>query len=218
MTDCPNAEMRDRLPDLLHERLDKSTRAVVMAHVEQCADCRAELALLREARVALTSGVRSVDVGAIARGVIARTQAPVAGVAPAASRRPQRRTWSDWRIAASIAVIAAGVASFAVIRAKHRSVELAPAPVVANTLAVATRPAVAESARPVHRAASPPVAAALAQNAELSAGAGVSDLSDSDLRALLQDLESMDAVTPSDPEPVNVRVSTPGRGGGGEIE
>lgn len=218
MIDCPNAEIRDRLPDLLHERLDKSTRAAVMVHVDQCADCRAELALLREARVALTSGARSVEVGAIARSVIARTRAPVAVVAPAAaSKSRRRRTWSDWRIAASIAVIAAGAATFAVLRSKQETVLLAPAPVVANTVAV-TPPAVAESARRVHHAAVAPVAAATAQTAELSAGAGVSDLSDNDLRALLQDLESMDAVTPTDPEPVTVRVSTPGRGGGGEIE
>ena len=38
MTDCPNAEMRDRLPDLLHERLETSVRAAVMAHVDQCDD------------------------------------------------------------------------------------------------------------------------------------------------------------------------------------
>ncbi|PYP60840.1 MAG: hypothetical protein DMD26_18920, partial [Gemmatimonadetes bacterium] len=57
MTDCPNAEMRDRLPDLLHERLDASARAVVMAHVADCDDCRAELVVLREARVVLASGV-----------------------------------------------------------------------------------------------------------------------------------------------------------------
>lgn len=214
MIDCPNAEMRDRLPDLLHERLDKSTRAAVMAHVGQCVDCRAELALLREARMALTSGVRSVDVAAIARGVIARTEAPAAGV-PAASRSRRRRTWSDWRIAASIAVIAAGAASIAVLRPKHEAVAPAPAPVVANTVAVT--PPVAESVRPVRHPTVAPVAAA-AQTAELSAGAGVGDLSDNDLRALLQDLESMDAVTPTDPEPVTVRVSTPGRGGGGEIE
>src|SRR5205085_8544213 len=117
MTDCPNAEMRDRLPDLLHERLDPSARAAVMAHVEQCADCRAEIVLLREARVALSSGIRAVDVTAITRVVISRTEIP----APA----PQRRTWSawsDWRIAASIAILAVGGASYAVIRARQHSV------------------------------------------------------------------------------------------------
>lgn len=217
MTDCPNAEMRDRLPDLLHERLDRSARAAVMAHVERCANCRAELALLREARAVLTSGVRTVDVAAIARGVIARTRAPIAVVAPAARRSRQQRSWSDWRIAASIAVIAAGAATVAVIRSRQESVVIAPPPVVANTVAVALPP-VSESAHRVHRVPRAPVAAAPAQNAELSAGAGVSDLSDSDLRALLQDLDSMDAVTPTDPEPVTVRVSMPGRGDGGEIE
>ena len=53
MTDCSSAEMRDRLPDLLHERLDPSARAAVMAHVADCQDCDLELALLREARVAI---------------------------------------------------------------------------------------------------------------------------------------------------------------------
>jgi hypothetical protein len=83
-----------------------------------------------------------------------------------------------------------------------------------NPVAVALPP-VAESLRPAPQRASSQVAAApnTAPSAELSAGGGVSDLSDNDLRALLQDLESMDAVTPTDPEPVTVRVSTPGRGG-----
>ena len=62
MTDCPNAEMRDRLPDLLHERLETSVRAAVMAHVDECDDCRAEIALLREAHVVLSPAVRAVDV------------------------------------------------------------------------------------------------------------------------------------------------------------
>ena len=65
MTDCPNAEMRDRLPDLLHERLEKSVRAAVMAHVDQCEDCRAEMTLLRDARSALSPAVPAIDVAAI---------------------------------------------------------------------------------------------------------------------------------------------------------
>ena len=47
MNDCPNSGVRDRLPDLLHDRLDASTRAMVQGHVDACADCRAELDLLR---------------------------------------------------------------------------------------------------------------------------------------------------------------------------
>ena len=55
MNDCSNAEIRDRLPDLLHERLDASARATVAAHVADCADCREELELLRDVRAALAA-------------------------------------------------------------------------------------------------------------------------------------------------------------------
>src|SRR5690349_4377820 len=99
MIDCPNAEMRDRLPDLLHEQLDASARAAVLAHVAACPDCRVELALLRDARVVLSSNAGLVDVVSIARMVIEQTPA----VAPSRQRR-----WVDWRLAASIVALAIG--------------------------------------------------------------------------------------------------------------
>jgi hypothetical protein len=198
--------MRDRLPDLLHERLDSSARAVVMAHVEQCDDCRVELVLLREARVALSSDVRAVDVRSITRVVIART----ASAAAVETRRRTRRPWMDWRVAASIAVLAVGGASFAVIRARHQTVA-APLP---TTVSPSVRaPAAQQVATDTERRAShtTPTPAA-PPNAELSAAGGVGDLSDSDLRVLLGDLESIDAMPSTEPEPVTVRVAIPGSG------
>src|SRR5436309_503270 len=118
MTDCPNAEMRDRLPDLLHERLEVSTRAAVLAHVEQCEDCRAELVLLREARVALSSGTRSVDVTAITRVVIDRTRRPPLA-AQSTLARARRPSWMDWRIAASVALLVVGAGSYGLIARMH---------------------------------------------------------------------------------------------------
>jgi hypothetical protein len=41
-------------------------------------------------------------------------------------------------------------------------------------------------------------------------GGGVGDLSESDLRDLLADIEGLDAVPETEPEPVAVRVSLPG--------
>lgn len=208
MTDCSNVEMRDRLPDLLHERLDASARAAVMAHVARCPECHAELALLREARIALTSGVRSLDIAMLTTAVLARTSAPVVRELPSQRRA---RTWMDWRVAASIALVAIGGASFAAIRA-HLSAPLqtasAPAPiVVADSPKL---PGVAPKPKPI---ATRPVPTRTAPAAELSAAGGVSDLSDSDLRALLDDLQSMDAELSTDPEPVSVRITLPGRGG-----
>ena len=203
MTDCPNAEMRDRLPDLLHERLEASARAAVMAHVEQCANCRAELTLLREARVALTSGMRSVDVAAIARVVIARTSSPTV-VRPPQTRA--RRTWTDWRVAASIAVLVVGGASFAVIRARQQQTISPQVPDVAVAPPPQSLPPrVAEPPAPQKPQPTPAVVAT--RSTELSAAGGVGDLSDKDLKALLDDLESIDAMPLTEPEPVTVRVA-----------
>jgi hypothetical protein len=197
--------MRDRLPDLLHERLDASTQALVAAHVDGCVDCRAELALLREARVALSSGgVVSIDVNAITRVVIDRTRRP-------AARR--QRPWMDWRIAASIAVLALGVGSFVTVRRDRQvpAVQRDAAP-----LASVGGPAPnGHAAAPLVRAPSAPPASngvAPVARGELSAAGGVSDLSDGDLRALLRELDRFDAVPAADPEPMGVRVSLPGTG------
>jgi hypothetical protein len=197
--------MRDRLPDLLHERLDASARAVVMAHVDGCDDCRAELMLLREAIVALTSDVRAVDITSIARVVIGQT----AG-AQEPTRRRARSPWLDWRVAASIAVLAVGGASFAVVRARQQPVAAAvPAAVSHSVPAPVSEQGATDVQRPAVHAT--PTSAA-PTNAELLAAGGVGDLSDSDLRALLDDLQSIDAMPSAEPEPVTVRIAIPGSG------
>lgn len=209
MTDCPNAEMRDRLPDVLHERLDASALAAVMGHVGECADCRAELALLREMRVSLSSGIVAVDSVAIARAVVTRTI-----TAPPAAAPGWR--WSDWRLAAAIALIAIGGASFAAFYATRRPNERrADTAYVADGTrrqAPSTTPAPAPPAVGMpHRVVAAPKAAPA--GAELVAAGDVGDLSDSDLRTLLGDLDTIEAVPPTEPEPVTVRVSLPDRGG-----
>jgi hypothetical protein len=46
-------------------------------------------------------------------------------------------------------------------------------------------------------------------------GGGTTDLSESELRALLADIERIDALPMTEPEPMTVRVSLPAGGGGG---
>ena len=55
MRDCSNGEVRDRLPELMHNRLAGEALVVVRAHVADCADCRAELALLEQLRTAVVA-------------------------------------------------------------------------------------------------------------------------------------------------------------------
>src|SRR3954469_530675 len=101
MNDCPNADVRDLLPDLLHDRLDAGMRAMVEAHVAGCADCAAELELLRQLRA--TRRTPAVDVGSIVAAV-------------PAYRTPARRSWVSWRAAAVITVMVAGASSVAVLQ------------------------------------------------------------------------------------------------------
>jgi hypothetical protein len=203
MTDCPNAEMRDRLPDLLHEQLEMSVRAALMAHVDQCEDCRAEVALLREARIVLSPDVLAVDVVAISRVVIEKTRTQVNAGA-------HRSPWMDWRIAASLLLLLVGAGSVKMYVGSREAP--APVAVVADTSSVAPNAARAETVATAATGPSEPSSVVTAASAELSAAGSVSDLSESELRALLQELDAMDAVPSAEPEQVNVRVSLPGNG------
>ena len=81
MTECPNANVRDLLPDLVHGRLDAETRVMVEAHLAGCADCAAEQALLRDLRASLRR-TPHLDLAAIAAAV-------------PAYRAPVRRSWVE---------------------------------------------------------------------------------------------------------------------------
>ncbi|HZI99913.1 MAG TPA: zf-HC2 domain-containing protein, partial [Gemmatimonadaceae bacterium] len=52
MNDCVKAEVRDALPDFINHRLSELDAATMREHIESCADCKAELELIRQARAA----------------------------------------------------------------------------------------------------------------------------------------------------------------------
>lgn len=177
MTDCPNGDIRDLLPDLLHGRLGAAERAEVEAHVRACTDCRDELELLRALRSAMRRAP-AVDVGAIVAG-IPSYRVPVRPVAP--------RRWGGWRIAAAVTLLAAGGTSVVVARHGDRTpAAVATAPVTAPASASNALPGAAEvTATPAPR--------------ELAlAGGTISDLDDSELSTLLDDIGTLNAVTPAD--------------------
>lgn len=116
MRDCANADMRDLLPELVHERLDADARDRVATHVAGCAECATEVALLRELREALgATAAPGVDVSRI---VAALPSAPRrgAGVRPAPSATPlDRRGWATPRlgwVAAATLALTVGVGSW----------------------------------------------------------------------------------------------------------
>ena len=178
MTDCPNGEVRDLLPDLLHDRLPSDTRREVEAHVRDCEDCRAELELLRAMRASLRRGP-SVDVASIARAI------PSYGA-------PVRRAWVGWRAAAAIMLLAAGGTSVAVMQrggVDSRDLVSVGAAVPQPTMIGATT----DSSLPESAAVAPPAARELALGSS-----AIGDLSDVELSALLKDLQTVDVLPSAD--------------------
>jgi len=216
MNDCPNADVRDLLPDLVHGRLDQATRAMVESHVARCADCRAELALLRRLLMA-TGRPPALDISAIAAAV-------------PAYRAPVRRSWVGWRTAAAVTLIVAGGSSIIVTQRIGRDVpdstktaahEVAVAPsTIATKDSVVTGPAI------VSRPTDPPVAPSTGYSSvrpepqtsvpaerELAmSGGSLNDLSDRELSSLLKEIESLDALPSTDVESVPLSPIAPRRG------
>jgi len=217
MNDCPNAEIRDQLPDLLHDRLNPSARAAVLAHVDGCADCREELELLRGVRAAMVAGTPRVNVASIVRAL------PAPSAPRRATIRPSRPRWADWRIAATITVLAAGASSVTLLNRAHdasRNTTVVPPSAAATALPsptpapLAQRPAdAAPSTTPAQRA---PVPSAEQQVASVddqtlppdpAADARLSTLDESQLRTLLTEIQQMKAVPITEPDPVMIQVA-----------
>jgi anti-sigma factor RsiW len=185
MRDCSNVIMRDRLPDLLHERLPVAERAEVRAHVAACPECRAELELLT--RIQAATVTPRVDTSRIV-----------------AALPPHRRGFS-WRRAAqspmlriaAAVVLLAGVATVG-IDSIDRGDDLVVRPLSRDTSPVAVAPVSPRSNRGATATGVPRVSTN--GPAELAMGEMLDDLSESDLRALLDVVANLEAMTPAETE------------------
>ena len=218
MSDCSNAEIRDLLPDLVHETLTVANRGRVVAHVAVCEICTSEVALLRGVRSAL-SGAPTVNVASIVSllpppGLARSREVPVIAV---------RRQATRWRMAAGL-IVAVGVSSALLLRG-HR----AEAPVVASTAPRSVRVPVsapvvntppATSPAPVppvpneRRVASIAVTRA-PQLPTLGLGTALADLSDHDLQTLMADIDAMRGQPSAEPESYAPVARAPGNTGTG---
>lgn len=184
MSECQNLDVRDLLPALARGELEGSQLVAVEAHLATCATCRAELAVITEARTVMHV-TPSVDTARIAEAVVraARVRRDATADVVRARRRsriapPSRRVW----LAAASVVAVAGAALLATIADREPTVTGVTAPV-----AQVDQPA------PTTPIATPPVDPGRPARGEIVMGGGVSDLADADLEALLSELEGLDA-------------------------
>ena len=211
MNDCQNAEMRDQLPDLLHERLNGAVRAAVMAHIHGCTDCRDELELLRVARGMLLKATPRVDLNFIVEAL------PKATPRARTVAIPRRPMWADWRVAAAAVLLVAGGSSYSLL-GRHTGVAVGDSlvaqveqPVAETSSAQAQR---ADSAATV--GATPRTETVVAEGSPEtgeSSGLGaprLGDLSEKQLKALLTEIDQLQPTPITEPDPVSIRVDTKG--------
>jgi hypothetical protein len=222
MTDCPNGDTRDQLPDYVHDRLNAADRARVAAHVASCPSCAVEIKLLDTARRVLTAAAPSIDTArivaalpsptrAVPRPAIVRSAREVErGIEP---RRPAFRVTS-WRIAATFATVAIAGASMVVIRGMTG---VPSSPSVTSPIAVAPPPAMVApppvTQRPVSPQPTPQVHKEVVladNNVALPDGGRIGELSDDDVQSLLDDIDHLDGVPDENPQPAVPALHTGG--------
>lgn len=194
MIDCPNGEVRDALPDYVHDRLDTERRRGVETHLATCEACRQELSLLRALRVTMRRAP-AVDVKAIA-----------AAIPP--YHAPARRGWATaWRVAAAIVAVAVGGTSIVLLRSRTPVasedvtpyVQSVPTPRRESPRVAVTPPSHVAPAPPIQAPKSETVSAVV--NRELAmAGGSITDLSDGELSALVEGIESLDGMLSTEVE------------------
>lgn len=209
MTDCSNAEIRDLLPDYVHDQLSVTDLARVDQHLVSCAECTEELALLQTVFDARPRE-GAIDIAAI----VASLPKPGQGATPerAAAEVPGVRSitsapsvvrktggWRNWRAVAAVAVVAVGTLSVAVIRDGVFGTKT-PA-VIDSTGIVALAP---NSSKPIGDSTLPNAGSGVA----LSIG-DVSDYSDEELKAMMARLDKWDGAPSAEPLP-GVPILPPG--------
>ena len=193
MNDCVNAGVRDALPDFVNHRLSELDAVTINEHVESCADCRAEVAILRDLmNTRPLAPIMNVD----------RLSVAIPAYAPLRPRStgfPMRRTWA---LAAAAAFVAIG--GWAIT---SRTIDTS-APQVAATVPV-TAPSTASvptTAAPVTTVAKSENTTKEVQVASLSLVGSTDDLSDSDLESLVAALDGIEAVPSAEPASVTTTV------------
>lgn len=208
MTDCSNAEIRDLLPDYVHDQLSVTDHARVEQHLVSCADCAEELELLQTV-FAIRPSVKSTNVADIVaslprpgqpdaftvHGANDQSAGNVRDIASAKSVVRKTSSFRNWRAAAAIAVMTVGGLSVAIVRQGMMGGSSSAALSDTTGMGVALLP---EVQAPVGGANDS--AAASERRVPLSVG-DLSDYSDEELQAMMARLDKWDGSVSADPLP-----------------
>ena len=205
MSDCMNTEVRDALPDLVHGRLDQLNTATMKAHVESCADCRAELALLKAVRESAPL-VPPLNLERMSAAIGNYGGAPVLSHAPARHTPRRGLTYGLMATLAAVVFVIGGIAvnNRGDVQSVASSSNVASQATIGGSVAGSTESAgISESPAGVTKDVQPLVKPAEeTQVASLSFVGGTQDLSETELETLLSELDTMESMPAAEPQAV----------------
>ena len=196
MNKCPDTEIQEMLPDLLHRTLTDDARERVEAHLASCESCREELEILRTVKSAAVFAP-SIDVDRVVRQ-IPPYKAIIPGIETPAWHRPVQ-----WLVAAAAALII--IVGGSMLATRHnakverfvRTDTLEPRVVDNSNASLPPKWAPVDSQQPIRRGAR-----ALAGAHALALAADVDGLSDRSLVQLMNEMDRFDALPSAEPDPV----------------
>lgn len=206
MIDCINADVRDALPDLFHGRLGDLDKATMTAHVESCADCRAELAIMERVR-AHAPLTPAIDISRIVSMLPAPV--PMAQQQLSPSTHPARMPLL-WKLAAAAALIVGGTLTFSKARGPDSAASSVASVTPARSDSEGATSVLTPASKRVAIATPTPSATVKSVVASsvtgLSLTGGVQDLTDSQLEALVNDVDNVEGLPAAEPEAISVSV------------
>lgn len=195
MNRCTELDIQEMLPDLLHGKLDARGTARVEAHVASCEECREDLEVLRTVKSAAVF-VPAIDAERVVRQIGPyRTMIPPREV-------PARSRAAAWLVAASLVLVVASGGSVLLMQ-QNRSDRPTRETIDSRVSNAAAGP---ESLGPVVIRGGVPlqerISTTPAATHALALATGVDGLSDNNLRQLMTDMDTFDALPATEPEPV----------------
>ena len=191
MNECMNSEIQDLLPDLEHGKLAAAVRQKVEAHLAGCESCREDLRVIRTVKSAAVFAP-SIDAESVVR------QIPPYRMPVPSKQMPARNRIVEWLVAATVAVFLVGGGALLSNRQPARNVaEIDTTGAQSPASGVVLPPT--------------PTAPVAAHTPALSLAADTRELSDGNLQQLMDEMENIDALPNSEPEPVFAIDTSEGR-------
>ncbi len=190
MNDCVNGDIRDVLPELVSGTLPAADLARVQDHIRACADCAAEVELLRTARAAMRLAP-TMNTTRIAAGVQASTAQRLA-----ARRIPARVA----RMASVSLIVVLGAIGLWASRDTPREASPVAVQPSAGGAGISAAPGVAGAVEEPRPAQGP---------TQLALGGDMSQLDDDELLALMDELSGLEAIPGEEPASITIEPVMP---------